>query len=111
MKNELLLSYKKHTDTLLEQKKKPQETSEFKLNKQMEIFSFSPPMNPSEDGKWLLAVTSFEVTNSVFNITDENNSFSIATPQRWIPEGGEEFINKLNKLLELMSRNDIELHV
>ena len=41
----------------------------------MQIFYFSP-INLME-GKWLLAVSSFECTNSVFNITDENNSLSL----------------------------------
>ena len=45
------------------------------MNKQMQIFYFSP-INLME-GKWLLAVSSFECTNSVFNITDENNSLSL----------------------------------
>ena len=74
MNKELLLLIKKHTDTLVEQTNtKPQETLEYKMNKQMETFSFNPPINLSEEGKWLLAVTSFEATNSVFNITSENN--------------------------------------
>ena len=39
MNNELLLLIKKHTDTLIEQTKtKPQETLEFKMNKQMQNF-------------------------------------------------------------------------
>ena len=39
MNNELLLSIKKHTETLVEQtKSKPQETLEFKTYKQMQIF-------------------------------------------------------------------------
>ena len=60
MNNELLLSNKKHTATLIEQTKtKPQETLEFKMDNQMEVFSFSPPISLSEGGKWLLAVTSF----------------------------------------------------
>ena len=72
----MLLLIKKHTDTLIEQTKtKPQESLELKLNKQMETFSFSPPINLSKDGKWPIAVTSFEATNSLFNITDENNGF------------------------------------
>ena len=45
MNNELLLLIKKHTDTLIEQtKSRPQETLEFKKNKQMQTFSFSPPI-------------------------------------------------------------------
>ena len=56
-------------------------------------------------------MTSFECTNSVFNITDENNIFSISLPGRWISEDSEEIINKVNELLELKSENGIELHV
>ena len=65
MNNEFILLIKKHTDTLIEQKStRPQETLEFVMNKQMQTFSFSPPINLFEEGKWLLAVTSFEATNS-----------------------------------------------
>ena len=109
MNNELLLLIKKHTDTLIEQTKtKPQETLEFKMNKQMQTCSFSPPINLMEEGKWLLAVSSFECTNSVFNITDENNSFSIIIPGHYQNEFAEKTIEELNKLLELKS---LELHV
>ena len=109
MNNELLLLIKKHTDTLIEQTRtKPQETLEFKLNKQTQTFSFNPPINLVEEGKWLLAVSSFECTNSVFNITDENNSFSIIIPGHYQNKTDEKTINDLNKLLELKS---LELHV
>ena len=109
MNNELLLLIKKHTDTLIEQTKtKPQGTLEFKLNKQMHTFSFNPPINSVEEGKWLIAVSSFECTNSVFNITNENNSFSIIIPGHYATEFAENTIDKLNKLLELKS---LDLHV
>ena len=109
MNNELLLLIKKHTDTLIEQTKtKPQETLEFKMNKQRQTFSFNPPINSTEEDKWLLAVSSFECTNSVFNITDENNSFSIIIPGHYQNKTDEKTINDLNKLLELKS---LELHV
>ena len=66
MNNELLLLIKNHTDTLIEQTNpKPQETLEFKMNKQMETLSFNPSINLIEEVKWLLAVSSFEATNSV----------------------------------------------
>ena len=82
MNNELLLLIKKHTDTLIEQtKRKPQETLAFKMNKQMQTISSSPPISLVEEGKELLAVKCFEATNSVFNITNENFSFSISTPE------------------------------
>ena len=109
MNNELLLLIKKHTDTLIEQTKtKPQETLEFKMIKQTQTFSFNPPINLIEEDKWLLAVSSFECTNSVFNITDENNSFSIIIPGHYLNESDEKTINDLNKLLDLKS---LELHV
>ena len=72
----MLLLIKRHTDTLIEQTMtKLQETLDFKMNKQMENFSFNPTKNLVEEGIWLFAVTYFEATNSVFNPTDENNSF------------------------------------
>ena len=109
MNNELLLLIKKHTDTLIEQTRtKPQETLEFKMNKQMQTFSFNPPINLIEEDKWLIAVSSFECTNSVFNITDDNNSFSIIIPGHYETEFAEKIIDDLNKLLELKS---LELHV
>ena len=109
MNNNLILLIKKHTDTLIEQTKtKPQETLEFKMNKQMQTFSFNPPINLVEGGKWLIAVSSFECTNSVFNITNENNSFSIIIPGHYQSEFAEKTIDELNKLLELKS---LELHV
>ena len=109
MNNELLLLTKKHTDTLIQQTRtKPQETLEFKMNKQRQTFSFNPPINPIEEDKWLLAVSSFECTNSVLNITDDNNSFSIIIPAHWETEFAEKTINDLNKLLDLKS---LKLHV
>ena len=109
MNNELLLLIKKHTDTLIEQTKtKPHETLEFKMNKQKQTFSLNPPINLVEEDKWLLAVSSFECTNSVFNITDKNNSFSIIIPGHYQTKSDEKTIDDLNKLLELKS---LELHV
>ena len=109
MDNELLLLIKKHTDTLIEQTRtKPQETLEFKMNKQRQTFSFNPPINLIEEDKWLLAVSSFECTNSVFNITDENNSFSINIPGHWETKFAEKNIDEVNRLLELRS---LDLHV
>ena len=109
MNNELLLLIKKHTDTLIEQTKtKPQETLEFKMDKHRQTFSFNPPVNLTEEDKWLLAVSSFECTNSVFNITDEKNSFSIILPGHYQNKSDEKTIDDLNELLELKSH---ELHV
>ena len=112
MNNGLLLLNEKPTDTLIEQTKtKPQETLEFIMDKQRQNFSFNPPINLVEEGKWLLAVTFFDCTNSVFNITNGNNSFSITIPDHWENNSAEKIINQLNKLLELRSQNGIDLHV
>ena len=84
---------KKHIDTSTEQtKSRPQETLDFKLKKPWEIFTFSLPINLSEEGKWLLAAASFGATNSVFNLSHENKSCSISTPGYWTSSDGEETI-------------------
>ena len=90
------------------QKTKPQETLEFKMIKQMQTFSFNPPINLVEEDKWLLGLSSLECTNSVFNLTNKNNSFSTITPGHYQNESDEKIIIDLNKLLELKS---VELHV
>ena len=80
-------------DTFIEQTRaKPQETLEFKMNKQMETFSFNPPINLVKKGKWLLGVTLFDCTNSVFNLTNENKSFSISTSGHWNSEPAEKLL-------------------
>ena len=111
MNNELLLLIKKHTDTLIEQTKtRPQETLEYKMkmNRQMQNFLFNTPIILVKNGRRLLAVTSFEVTNSVFSITDETDSFSITIPGHWQTKSAEKTIDELNKLLEL---TPLELHI
>ena len=112
MNDDLLLLIKEHFDTLIEQTEtKQQETLELKMIKQMETFSFSHPINLVEEGKWLLAMTSFEATNSVFNKTNKKNSFSITTPCHWNSESAEKTITELKKLTDFRSENDNDLHV
>ena len=115
----MLLLLKKHTETLIEQTEvKPQETLEFKMKKQIQTFLFNPPINLVEEDKMFLGVTNsflfllFECTNSVFNITDESNSFSIIILDSWnIPSNLEDnVIDKLMNLLKLKSENNIEKH-
>ena len=74
----------------------------------MQTFSFNPPINLLEEGKWLLAVGFFERTQSIYNITNKKNSFSINIPGPWGSETAEKTIDELNILLELRS---LELHV
>ena len=44
----------------------------------MKIFTFIPPINLLEEGKWFLGVTSLAASNSVINTADEINGFSIS---------------------------------
>ena len=112
MNIEFFLLMKKHTDTLIEQTKtRPEETLEFVMNTQMQIFSYNPPINLVEEVKWLVAVTYFSTTNSVVDITNENNSVSITTPSHWNSKSVEKTINELNILIERRSEKDIDLHV
>ena len=109
MNNELLLLIKKHTDTLIENTKtKPQETLEFKMNRHMQTFSFNTPINLVEEGKWPMAVSSLKCTNSVFNISKENKSFSIIIPGHYQNKTDEKAFAYLKKVLELKS---LESHV
>ena len=83
---------------MIEQTKpRPKETLAFKMDKQKETFSFNPPVNFSEEGTWLMGVKRLEATNSIFNITDENQNFSVSAPSHWSARGGDESANKLQK--------------
>ena len=79
----------------------------------MQTFSFSPPINLFEEGKWLLAETSFECTKFVFKKVEENINISISRAGCWgIPKYLEDSVlHKLKKLLKLRAKNDTELHV
>ena len=72
----LLLSIAKSNLDIVENTlSKPQETLEFKMNKQKESFSFDIPLELPE--KWMMGVTSLEVYNTVYNITEKNNKLKI----------------------------------
>ena len=75
-KESLLLSIAKSNQEIVENThSKPQETLEFKMNKQKESFSFDIPLELPE--KWMMGVTSLEVYNTVYNITEKNNKLKI----------------------------------
>ena len=75
-KESLLLNIAKSNQEIVENThSKPQETSEFKINKQKESFSFDTPLELPE--KWMMGVTSPEVYNTVCNITEKNNKIQI----------------------------------
>ena len=100
------------TKLLIEQSEsRPPEMLEFRLNKQMGTFSFNPSIKVAEQGKWLSAVTSSEPTNSVFNLTGEDNTFSITIPGYWFLSGSVGTVKGLKILLQHRSQNDIALHV
>ena len=84
MNIELILLIARYTHTLIQSTRThPQETLEFKIDRQMQMLSINPPIYLNEGDKRLLAVTSFECTNSVFRIMNENNSFSISITFHW----------------------------
>ena len=64
----------------------------------MQTFSFNPPINLVEEGKWLMPVSLFDCTNSVYNITNENNSSSIVIPGHYQTESAEKTIDELKKI-------------
>ena len=75
-KESLLLGIAKSNQEIVENThSKPQETLEFKMTKQKESFSFDVPLNINE--KWMMRVTSLEVYNTVYNITNSNNKLEI----------------------------------
>ena len=81
------------------------------MNKQVQTFPLNPLITLVEGGKWLLAVSSFEATNSVFNMLNENNSFSITTPGHWKSNFAQKTLDELNKLIHLRYEKDNDLHV
>ena len=73
---DLLLSITKNCETLIQQTHtEPQETLEFKMIKPRETFHFTPPIQVK--GDWMIGLTSLEVHNSIFNITEVNNKFEL----------------------------------
>ena len=59
---------------------KPQETLEIKMTKQKESFSFDSPLEMPE--QWMMGVTSLEVYNTVYNITEKSNKLEIHFTQQ-----------------------------
>ena len=74
----LLRSITKNCETIIEQiHRKAEETSEFKMTKAKQTFHFNPPIQVK--GDWMLSLTSLEVYNSVFNITEEVSKLQLYT--------------------------------
>ena len=84
-KEYLLLSIAKSNQEIVEDThSKPQETLEFKMTKQKESFSFGVPLILNE--KWMMGVTSLEVYNTVYNITNINNKLEIVLNDQQLKE-------------------------
>ena len=84
-KESLLLSIaKSNLDIVKNTLSKPQETLEFKMNKQKESFSFDVPLDLPE--QWMMGVTSLEVYNTVYNITEKNNKFKLLYTEEMLKE-------------------------
>ena len=86
---------------------KPQETLEFKMNKQKESFSFDIPLDLPE--QWMMGVTSLEVYNTVYNITEKNNKIKLFETDKKLKEYkvATEFMSKIKKLYETSGNKGI----
>ena len=87
----LLLNIAKSNQEIVENThSKPQETLEFKMTKQKESFSFDVPLQLNEN--WMMGVTSLEVYNTVYNITNSNNKLKILLTDEQLIEHGVDIV-------------------
>ena len=108
-KESLLLSIAKSNQEIVENTlSKPQETLEFKMNKQKESFSFDISLDFPE--QWMMGVTSLEVYNTIYNITEKNNKIKLFTTEQNLKEYkfATEFIPKIKNLYETSGEEEIK---
>ena len=108
-KESLFLSIvKSNLDIVENTLSKPQETLEFKMNKQKESFSFDIPLDLPE--QWMMGVTSLEVYNTVYNITEKNNKVKFFATEQNLKEYkfATEFIPKIKNLYETSDIDEIK---
>ena len=108
-KESLLLSIaKSNLDIVENTHSKPQETLEFKMNKQKESFSFDKTLDLPE--QWMMGVTSLEVYNTIYNITEKNNKIKLFTTEQNLKEYkfATEFIPKIKNLYETSDIEEIK---
>ena len=73
---DLLLSITKNCETLIQRThRKAEGTLEFKMTRLRETFRFNPPIQTQ--GSWMIGLTSLQVYNFIFHITEENNKFEL----------------------------------
>ena len=109
-KESLLLSIAKSNQKIVENThSKPQETLEFKMNKQKESFSFDLPLELPE--QWMMGVTSLEVYNTLYNITEKNNKHKLFETDKMLKEYkvATEFMSKIKKLYETSGNKGISI--
>ena len=80
--NDLLLIIINKTDTLNEQKTKPQESLQLKLTKSMDTFSLNIALDLEEE-KYTIAATNLESNVSVFKKNEQKTFFTTVTPRYW----------------------------
>ena len=106
-KESLLLSIAKSNLDIVENTlSKPQETLEFKMNKQKESFSFDIPLELPE--QWMMGVTSLEVYNTVYNITEKNNKFKLLYTEKMLKENDVDTQLVTNVEYKYKTSGDIE---
>ena len=108
-KESLLLNIAKSNQEIVENThSKPQETLELKMTKQKESFSFDVPLILNE--KWMMGVTSLEVYNTVYNITNSNNKIEIILNEQQLEEHrvDTELVSNIRKLYETSDDKFIE---
>ena len=110
-KESLLLSIAKSNKKIVENThSKPQETLDIKMTKQKEYFSFDVPLNLNE--KWMMGVTSLEVYNTVYNITNSNNKLEIVLNDQQLDalEFDTGVVPKIKKLYETYDLENNKLY-
>ena len=78
------------------------------MNKQKESFSFDLPLDLPE--QWMMGVTSLEVYNTIYNITEKNNKIKLFTTEQNLKEYkfATEFIPKIKNLYETSDIEEIK---
>ena len=100
---DLLLSITKNCETLIKQTHwKAKETLEYTVKKPRETLHFNPTI--SIEGSWTIGLTSLEVYNYIFDITEENNKLQLYTG----PLNGKfSFTELKDKVAELLDLSHI----
>ena len=88
---------------------------EFKMNKQKESFSFDIPLELPE--KWMMGVTSLEVYNTVYNITEKNKKLKILLKDEQLESinvdtqsiKNLEYLYKISDTATLISHNIVKI--